>query len=442
MTLDPVHFREITRLAGGIRHSVDERDHREFAGEVFEGWLDPLVEEGTTVIEPLGEQRRRKVAVDEVALQDDEFPSQHGLDAGTINPTTFKNGLVVEVAQAAMSAVPSDLELHRNRTVVLGVHSNDATMAAPEGGDGWFAADGGHMRKRVLHVPSVNSSPTAVVHALALYLAEIEHVTAQGVVDDLLVLDGPIYPKGLLTWANAERELQELLEVGEDPRGIVARYLELVEAYAAADTPLCGFVKNPASSTITRVVRARTGNAPWVNDAAFFTQVLERGDYDPDDGFQRDTDYLTFTNWFASRGGTDGMVARRDGPFDVPRDLDPEAYEVTFAVIYDPRTDTVYRLEAPRVVTADEDRRERLLRQVLKDVAVSRGPPRAVAKADRLARIGRGETDALRRALETTLDSELDTNYDDDRWGSSNADSRAPRGPGTGRRARRVRSGR
>ena len=416
MTLDPVHFKAITQLAGGISHSVDERDHRDFAHEVWDGWLDPLMDDGTAVVEPLGEQRRRAVRIEDVALQDDEFPTQHGVDSGTINPTTFKNGLVVDVAQAAMSAVPSDLGLHRNRTVVLAVHSNDATMRLPEGVDGWLADDGGHMQKRVLHVPSVNRSPSAVVHALALYLAEIDHVHKQGVVDDLLVLDGPIYPKGLLTWANAELELQELLEAGEDPRSIVAKYLELVEKYARADTPLLGFVKNPASSTITRVVRKRRGNAPWVNDAAFFSQVLERGEYD--DGWQRDTTHLTFTDWFVSRGGTDGMVSRRDGPFDVPRELDPEAYEVTFAIVYDPRTDTVYRVEAPRAVTADEERRERLLRQVLKDVALQKGPPLAVAKADRLARIGRGETDALRRALETALDSELDTNYDDDRWGA------------------------
>jgi hypothetical protein len=413
MTLDPVHFKAITRLAGSISHEVDEREHRAFAETVWEEFLDPLVVDGVDVVEPMDELRRRKVDAEDVALDADRFPSQHGLDSGTINPTTFKNGLVVDVAQAAMAAVPSDLDLHRTRTMVFAVHSNEATVHFR--GD-WRGDDEGYVKSRVLHVPRTDRSVTPVVHELALYLAEVEHATGQAdLVEDLLVMDGPVYPKGLLTWEDRDRELAELLEGERTPREVIGSYVSLVESFMRREVPVVGFVKTPMTRLITRAIREREGSGPWVNDAAFFSQVLERGEYHPEDGWQRETDHLTFTNWFVSRGPADRAIP--EGRYDLTLAFEPEDYAVTFCMVYDPRTDTVYRVEAPAAFTRDEEVREALTMQVLKDVAVERGPPAAVAKADGLASISRKETVALRRALETALDSDMDTTYNDERWG-------------------------
>ena len=104
MTLDPVHYDGIARLARRIDHGADERDRRAFAETVWAEFLDPLRDDGRTIVDPVGEQRRRYVDCEDVALHDRPFPTEHGLDAGTINPTTFKNGLVIDIAQAAMSA--------------------------------------------------------------------------------------------------------------------------------------------------------------------------------------------------------------------------------------------------------------------------------------------------------------------------------------------------
>jgi len=411
VTLDPVHFDGITRLAGRISRDVDRRDHRAFAETVWSEFLDPLVRDGETVVEPLGDHRRRAADLEAAALQERPYPTQHGLDSGTINPTTYKNGIVLDVAQAAMTAVPSDLELHRDRTVVMTLHSNDATLSIPD--DGWVPDDEGYTRKRVLRAPQVNRYEAAVVHELALYLAEGKHARANAdVVDDLLILDGPIYPKGIHSWSNRQPELAALLAEDDRPQDVIENYLRLVERFVARDVPLVGFVKTPTSRLITRTIREETGDAPWVNDAALFSQLLERRE----DG-RRLTDALTFTGWFVSRGGTDAMLSAPEGVFGLERELAPEAYALTFCAIYDPRTDTVYRLEAPAAFTRDADRRERLLRQVLAGVAAQKGPPEAVAKADSLARIGRRETRALQDALEATFDSERDTTYDEDRWG-------------------------
>jgi len=411
MTLDPVHVDGIARLAGQIEQGVDEQDHREFAETVWQEFLDPLLIDGTPVLEPVGEQRRRKVAIEDAALQATAFDTQHGLDSGTINPTTFKNGLVLDVAQAAMSAVPSDLDLHRGRTIVMTAHTNDPTVGLNED---WRMDDEGYARQRVLQTPRVDRYEQDVVHALALYLAESEHALEQAdLVEDLLVLDGPIYPTGLLQWADHDPELAELL-VKEDVLAVVENYVRLVERFLDRDVPLIGFVKSTGSKAITRAVRRDRGQAPWANDAAFFTKLLERRDAEG----ERLTDALTCTNWFRSRVGTDHPLSTNGDALGIERTLDPAAYEVTFFVVYDPREDLLYRIEAPHGVTRDEQRRTQITRQVLADIAAERGPPLSVAKADELARIGQDEKAALREKIESQFDSDRQREYNDVRWGA------------------------
>ncbi|MBX0295118.1 DNA double-strand break repair nuclease NurA [Haloarcula nitratireducens] len=411
MTLDPVHVDGIARLAGHVRQTVETSDQGAAAEEVWANFLDPLYQDGREILAPMGDRRRRKVPIADVALEDPPFPTQHGLDSGTINPTTFKNGLVLDVAQAAMSAVPSDVELHRGRTILMAVHSNDVTLDV--GGD-WTLDDRGYAKRRVLDAPKVDRYEQRVVHALALYLAESEHaLTNAEVVDDLFVLDGPLYPTGLLRWAERDTELADLLAEDDRPKAVVGNYLELVERFVERDIPLVGFIKNSASKGLTRAVRGKT-NAPWVNDTAFFRRILERRD---DDGELR-TDHLTFTNWFRSRGGTDGVMAADGDALGIERSLDPEAYEVTFFSLYDPRTDLVFRVEAPYAFTRDEDRRERLARQILHDVAAERGPPLAISKADELASIDRQGSEELTRRIEREFDTGREKDFDDTRWGA------------------------
>ena len=152
-------------------------------------------------------------------------------------------------------------------------------------------------------------------------------------------------------------------------------------------------------------------SSPWVDDTALFTRLLERRE----DG-ERRTDQLTFTNWFVSRGGSDRTLAADGDALGVERELDPEAYEVTFLVVYDPREDVLYKVEAPYAVTSDPETRERLERHLLAEVAAERGPPAAVHKADTLARISREEKQSLRRTFERSMDTEKRRTYDDVRW--------------------------
>ncbi|MFT4923110.1 MAG: hypothetical protein ACI8XM_002333 [Haloarculaceae archaeon] len=410
MTLDPVHVDGIARLAGRVNESVDDRDHDDIADRAWAEFLDPLYDDGEVLLEPLDRIQRHKVPIEDVALEASPFPTQHGLDAGTINPTTFKNGLVLDVSQAAMAAVPSDIDLHRARTIVMTVHTNDPSVDVHD--PDWRLDDEGYARRRILHAPRVDRYEQTVVHALALYLAESQHAIKQSeVVDDLLVLDGPIYPTGLLKWRERDPELRRLLTDEEQPRDVIGNYLQLVETFVERDVPLVGFVKNSASKAITRNLRSKLG-APWVDDDAFFRRVLER----LDENGESKTDALTFTNWFRSRVGTHGMVADGSLAVDHDRTLDDEAYEVTFFVIYDPRDDLVYRVEAPYAVTSDPDVRADLTTHLLSAVAGERGPPLPVGKADELARIDREGKRTLRRRIEREFDTSQQESYNDKRW--------------------------
>ena len=420
MTLDPIHVENIARLAYGIAGDVDTTDHEDLAGRVWDDWLPGLRHDGRVVIEPVADHERRRARIDDVALTERPFETVHGLDSGTINPTTFKNGLVVDVAHAAMAAEPTDLELHRDRTIVATVHAGDST--ADFDGE-WTRRDAGHTRQRVLHAPRVNRYAEGVVHALALYLAEGTHALDHADrVEELLVLDGPIYPKELFTWGDRDPELGELAREAK-PRAVVEKYVRLVERFVEREVPLAGFVKNPSSRTIVGSLTRKGIESPWPDDTALFTRLLERREAsgDPRDperaGGGRLEDDLTFTTWFHSRGGADRTMAADADALGIDRELDPELYEPTFMILYDPRTDVTYKLEAPYAFTREAETRDRLTRQVLGDVATTRGPPTAVGKADSLARIDATEKAALRRKFEERFDSEQQATYDDRRWG-------------------------
>jgi len=409
MTLDPVHVDGIAALASRVSDAVDERDHAELAERAFEEFLDPLYDDGV-VLEPVDELARRAVPAEDIALEGSPFETRHGLDAGTINPTTFENGLVLDVSQAAMASVPSDLDLHRRRTIVMTVHTNDETVTVAD--DGWTTDDEEYARQRVLRAPRVDRYEQTVVHALALYRAESEHALEQAdAVEDLLVLDGPLYPTGLLQWVERDPALERLIIEEREFTGVIENYLRLVERFVERGVPLMGFVKNTTSKAITQTLREKTGS-PWVDDAAFFRRALAPRD--------DRSEALTFTTWFRSRVGTDGLLADGEfagGPFGGTRALGEGAYELTFFVIYDPREDLIYRVEAPYAFTRDPATRERLTRHALSAVATERGPPLAVGKADDLARISRDGKRALRRRIEHAFDTECRRGYNDKRWG-------------------------
>jgi hypothetical protein len=407
VTLDPVHRQHITELAADIRPAADEADHRELAGEVWENYLDPLLGPDGPVLEPIEEQGRYAAPITDLGVQDRAFEQVHGLDSGTINPRTFRNGLVLDLAQAAMAADPSELDLHRSRSIVASVHSNDVRLDLQRD---WEAFDDGYGRTRVVQVGDLARDQERVVHGLSLYLAESTHALRHaGDVAELLVLDGPVYPSELVTWAERHAGLRDVIADEPLVAEVVENYTALVERFADRGVPLAGFVKSGRSEALLGALSQRGAPTPWATDRAFFSHVLEQ----QSDG-TRVTDELSWTSWFVSRLGADGTFASV-GPDD--GELAPRDYEVAFFVVYDPRTDVAYRVELPRAFADDATIRDRVRRQVLRGVAARQGPPEAVARADSLARISREETAALVSSMEEAFESQEAGDYDDIRWG-------------------------
>ena len=422
MPLDPVHFDGITRHARRIGTAVDDREQRAFAQTVWEEFLDPLVDgDGQVVVEPLADQALWAVDIETAALQATPYEQVYGLDSGTINPTAFKNGIVLDVAQAALGGVPSTLETHRKRTLVTAVHADQPSMISPREEQ----LDGGNATNILLAAPQISRFEETVVHELALYLAESTHaLNYLPATTDLFVLDGPVYPKGMLNWASRDPELEDLLYEYQGPRDVIGNYLAMVEEALEADRPLVGFVKNPSTKALTRTLADQT-DVDWVDDTALFIRLLEDVSYtrvrdaDGDEQMlrERDTDHLTYTNWFRSRGGADRLIA--ETALGLDRAHEPTAYEVTFFVVYDPRVDVLYRVEAPYGVTADPDHRQTITRWVLSEIAAHRGPPQAIQKADTLARIDTDNADALKGALEEEFSADQHIDYNHLRWGET-----------------------
>ncbi|MFB6086432.1 MAG: DNA double-strand break repair nuclease NurA [Halodesulfurarchaeum sp.] len=415
MTIDPVHYDGIASLASRIRHDADPEAHRDLAETVWANHLDPLRTDGKAVLEPVESVTRRAAPIDDLALQDSPFETAHGLDSGTINPTTFKNGLLLDLAQAAMAAVPSDLNLHRARTYIMPVHSNDVSVN--HGTDGWDPFDAGHGRGRIVHTEPMARDEERIVHGLALYLAESHHAREHAdQVEDVLFLDGPLYPKGLFHWRGRHGSIGDLAGENDLVREVLENYVALVEDFLDRGVPLVGFVKSPQSRGLIRAL-AETGRpSPWASDAALFTQILEQRERGgrPD---ERVTDELTWTGWFRSRLGADGVFAGPEAELGVERDRPATDYEVAFFVVYDPRTDLLFKIELPAGFAEDPAIRSTVEQAVLRGVAAERGPPLPIAKADELARIGSEEKTEIVRRLEVAFDTREDRNYNAERWG-------------------------
>jgi len=108
--------------------------------------------------------------------------------------------------------------------------------------------DEGYSRSRAVKIPPLPRFAEGVVHALALYLAESTHALDHAeAVSDLLVLDGPLYPRGLLRWADQHPDLADFLLDDPRPTTVLENYVRLVEDFVERGVPLVGFVKNPAT---------------------------------------------------------------------------------------------------------------------------------------------------------------------------------------------------
>lgn len=385
------------------------------------GLFDLLGREGgrVTACEDPAYQRTR---IDELGTwTDDPWNGRtYGVDASTTRPLEYNNGLVVDAAHAK-TAVAGDTDgsgIERTgRIVGVAYHDDDDSTLHGK------RLDGDHVTAELVRFPQSTEEPRNIsksVAAVAQRLSEgRQAVDSLDHVDGALFLDGSILPLGIVYWVLLDHA------GGHSPAGtwsipadIVGNYIEVIDRQFERDQPVIGIVK---TSSMTQVLGAlhekiethelrdddgRLLDIPWVRDHQFMSEVLR---FD-------DLEYLTYTSWFVNEGQEiNGKL------YDVLEPLanrlehgSPADYRRAFCYVRLPKTGDLLRIEAPYLMVQDEPMRDQIRLKALKEIAQRRGIPRAIHRADRLARISQENREKIRDMIERA-EASFDHNWDG-RW--------------------------
>lgn len=344
----------------------------------------------------------------------------YGVDASTTRPLEYNNGLVVDAAHAK-TAVASDTDgsgIERTgRIVGVAYHDDDDSTLHGK------RLDGDHVTAELVRFPQSTEEPRNIsksVAAVAQRLSEGQQaVDSLAHIDGALFLDGSILPLGIMYWVLLDHA------GGHSPAGtwsipaeIVENYIQVIDRQYERDQPVIGIVK---TSSMTQVLGAlqekiethelrdddgRLLDVPWVRDHQFMSEVLR---FD-------DLEYLTYTSWFVNEGQEiNGKL------YDVLEPLanrlehgSPADYRRAFCYVRLPKTGDLLRIEAPYLMVQDEPMRDQIRLKALKEIAQRRGVPRAIHRADRLARISQENREKIRDMIERA-EASFDHNWDG-RW--------------------------
>ena len=369
----------------------------------------------------LGEPTYQKTRIDELGTWtgDPWGTPTYGLDASTTRPLEFTNGLIVDTAYAKLgvSGADSNKRIEENGTVETVVYLSDSesTLHAEQ-----FEAD--RVTGEVVQFPPTDRSATLSksVASAAQALAESTHAAAHvDEINGLLFIDGAVYPLGVMYWVLLD-QVGRTTPAGawDKPDEIIRNYIDVIDAQFEKGHPVVGVVK---TSTITQLldaldakltenqVRNEKGvepDVPWTRDHQFISEVLR----------DESLEHLTYTSWFVhKKSSVNGESFELLDLFsDTLSHGDPADYRRAFFYVRLPKTGDVLRVETPRLMIEDEKMRDQIRYKVLMEIAQTQDTPRAVKRADHIARISRENRDTIRDFL-TTADYAHDYNWDG-RW--------------------------
>lgn len=348
----------------------------------------------------------------------------YGVDASTTRPLDYNNGLIVDTAYAK-TAVTGDAANraveHTGRVVGVAYLNDDETTLHGK------TIESDHVTAELIRFPETTEEPRNLSKSVAT-VAQRWSESQQAVdslddVDGPLFLDGSVFPLGIVYWLLLDHAGNRSPAGSWDlPTKIVANYVEVIDRLYERGLPVIGIVKTSSMAQVLDALRekitqnnirgenGRFVNVPWIRDHQFLTEVLR---YD-------DLDYLTYTSWFVDRGQEINGTR-----YDVLEPLaerldhgDPKDYRRAFCYVRLPRTGDLLRIEAPYLMVQDGETREQVRLKALKEIARMRGVPRAIHRADRLARISQENRDKICDMIERT-----ETSYDhnwDGRWSDLN----------------------
>lgn len=373
-------------------------------------------------VDAIGQPDYRRAKIDELGTWTDdpwEGPT-YGVDASTTRPIEYNNGLVVDTAYAktAVTGDGANRRIELTGRVAGAAYYDDADTTLHS-----MSLDGEYVTAELVRFPQLEDEPQNVAKAVASVaqgLSESQQAhSALEDIDGALFLDGAILPLGIVYWV--------LLDYagGRSPAGdwdipeeIISNYIEVIDRQWERDQPVIGIVKTSSMAQVLSALRekitlndirdenGRLLDVPWTRDHQFISEVLR---FD-------NLEYLTYTSWFEhTQQEVGGNLYELLEPFaDRGANGDPEDYRRAFCYVRLPKTGELFRVEVPKLMVRDDERRDEIQLKALKEVAQRQGVPLAIHRADRLARISRKNRHAIRNMI-TQTEYSYDYNWDG-RW--------------------------
>lgn len=418
--MDQTAFGVVKELFGHIDNSVPDEptSQTEHARRLF----SLLAREGGQV-EALGEVRCMKTPMADLGTwNEDPWPEHtYGIDASTTRPIEYNNGLVVDTASAKLGVAGTDgnRDLERDGTIrsVLYFDDDDSRFFSET-----FEGDEGRVDGEVLAFPGTadrTSDVTRWVSTAAQRLAEGRHALASAdAIDGALFFDGSVYPLGVLYWLMLDTvDRMPVPSTWDVPQTIAEHYVDVIDRLYERGLPVIGVVKTSMTGQVLDALETKIEthdltnddglrlDVPWRRDHQFVSEVLR------DDSLN----HLTYTSWFVHEQAIDNR------PFEMLSTVadaldhgEPADYRRAFFYVRLPRTGGVFRVEAPLLFLGDDTQREAVQRKALKEIARNGDVPRAVSRADKIARISPDNRKTIEKFI-TSAESQFDYNQDG-RW--------------------------
>lgn len=380
-------------------------------------------------VEPLGGPTYWRTRIDELGTWSDDpwAGPTYGVDASTTRPLEYNNGLVVDAAHAktAVAGDGADRAVERTGRIV-GVSYLDDDDSVLHG----QTFEDEHVTGELVCFPPSTEEPRNVSKSVATVAQRLSEgqqaVDSLDAIDGPLFLDGAVLPLGVAYWVLLDYAGEGSPAGAWDlPAEILGAYIEVIDRQYDRGLPVIGVVKTSTMSQVLGALREKIAthdirdgdgrllSVPWLRDHQFLSEVL----------WFDDLEYLTYTSWFVQQGQEVGGQR-----YEV---LDPEAhrlehgepadYRRVFCYVRLPKTGDLFRIEAPYLMVEDETMREQVRLKALKEIAQRRGVPRAIDRADRLARISLENREKIREMIERT-EATYDHNWDG-RWSGLDDDN-------------------
>lgn len=416
--MDERAFSVVQQLASHVDAGLprDVTDQATHARELF----DLLDHEGGTIT-PIGEPAYFKTRTAELGTWTDDPWSEatYGVDASTTRPLEYNNGLIIDTAHAKLgvSGANSDRSPEQLGTVVTGVYLEDNDVTLQE-----ETVEEGAVEGEIVRIPEMRqrTNVTSILTSTVQRLSEGRHARrCLDHIDGPLFIDGSVYPLSIIYWSLLDSAGQgapvhdwDFLET------VIGNYVAVVDDCYNNDIPVIGIVKTSSMGEVTESLRTKINqhelrgsrgtlrDVPWLRDHQFIGEVLR------DDSLN----HITYTSWFVQK-----RVELRGESFELLESIadelthgPPEHYRRAFAYVRTPKTGNIFRIEVPLLFLTDETRREEVLLKALKEIAQQGDVPKAIGRADRIARISPDNRETIRNSLQT-VEPEFDYNRDG-RW--------------------------